>query len=143
MTVPLGPEIARSWALMAAPSTEPAFWAAKAIMYTASYACDAYRAGVWLKKRPMYRELNALYRVELGDAGAVPQIFVTSTPTAGSRRESAKPWSWRPSENPHFLFQFPGPVIWVANPACHCFITVKPVSGYEMKYTTCGFSLKS
>ena len=41
ITVPVGPETARSWDLIDAPSTAPAFWAANAIMYTASYAWDA------------------------------------------------------------------------------------------------------
>src|SRR5439155_26392966 len=41
ITVPLGPETSRRCALIEAPSTAPAFCAARAIRYTASYEWDA------------------------------------------------------------------------------------------------------
>src|SRR5207249_3848520 len=96
ITVPVvesPPDTVRSCALIDAPSTAPAFWAARAIKYTASYVCEAYNWGAWLKYRALYRVTKSLYNEDTGAAGAVPHSFVTSTPTDVSWSWSTKTWS--------------------------------------------------
>src|SRR2546427_720674 len=69
-----------------------------------------------------------------GDTGAVPLIFVTSTPTEDARNWSMNAWLSSPSENTHGRFH---PEL-VDRPACHWLIKMRPSPGKPAKYTACG-----